>query len=174
MSVRNLCDGSRASRAATISDCWDLIKASIRRRIADSEVTPRSRLERLSRSTMEGASVSWSGEVSWHASKLVKGITGTWGKYHGVNNGADEENADCETNTGGIDTGAFLTWLRVRFGGCNSHERGLSRFPLYKRVFFCNRKIVQFTGGLLWDDRFLVRCMTGWLLELRFLFWRET
>ena len=75
VSTRNLLPSS-VSSAETIS-CWfSLTSASMRRRMGEEAVTPDSRLERESRSAIEGASVrsGSTGEVSWHRGKSVGGL----------------------------------------------------------------------------------------------------
>lgn len=50
------------------------MKASIRRRIGDEEFMPDSRLAIVSRSEVEEASVSCSGEENWHAGGLDREV----------------------------------------------------------------------------------------------------
>lgn len=51
---------------------------------------PDSCLETTSRSIMEGASASCSGEVTWHASGLDEGTKEERGvQYHGIDHGAN-------------------------------------------------------------------------------------
>ena len=76
------------------------MNSSIRRRIGEDVVTPDSRLERESRSAIEGDSVrsGETGEVSWHVGKSVESLRSCECEAnHGVDHSSDKYNTHRKT-----------------------------------------------------------------------------
>lgn len=69
--------------------------------MGDFSVTPDSRFEMVSLSAIEGASVSWRGEVNWHRCRSAGSSNHRMASsYHGVDDGTDEHDADRQAPVG--------------------------------------------------------------------------
>lgn len=89
------------------------MNSSMRRRIGEEKVTPDSRLERESRSAIEGDSVrsGETGEVSWHVGKSVESLRNyEYEANHRVNHSSNEYNANGKAELRSPDGVALFFW----------------------------------------------------------------